>query len=543
MNPSLQSIEEILAGAIEIPVESQRRKYVEDACRGDAELRRKVDELIGWHFAAGKFLDQPPAASTTFIPDPIDVSAIIVGRYKLIEQIGEGSFGAVFRAEQREPVRRFVALKILKPGMNTREVVARFEAERQALALMDHPNIARVYDAGSTDEGRPFFVMELVRGIPITEYADHSRLTMASRLELFIKVCHAVQHAHQKGIIHRDIKPTNVLVSMDEGEPVPKVIDFGVAKAINQRLTAGTVNTHFAQLVGTPLYMSPEQAEMSPIEIDTRSDIYSLGVLLYELLTGTTPLAKERLNNASFDELRRLIREDHPLPPSARLSTLGNLSATVADLRRTDFRKLTHIVRGELDWIVMKALEKDRTLRYETADAFARDIERYLNNEPVEACRPSSAYRLRKFVVRNRAALATASVVLVTLFTGLAVSRFLIARERDRAVEAYHAANKSAIAEAESSKRASEQAMIAAAAATEAKAERTIAVRERNIAVENLYFAHMQLAQQDWQAGQVNRMHESLEAHIPRPGETDLRGWEWYYLLSLCHRDERTLSG
>ena len=310
----------------------------------------------------------------------------------------------MFMAEQERPVRRTVALKIIKPGMDTRQVIARFEAERQALAMMDHPNIAKVLDAGATENGRPYFVMELVQGVPITEYCDQCNLTTRERLELFVTVCQAVQHAHQKGIIHRDIKPTNVLVAMQDGRPVPKIIDFGVAKAIDQRLTEHTLTTAFAQMVGTPLYMSPEQAELSPLGVDTRSDIYSLGVLLYELLTGTTPFDKDRLHAASYDELRRIIREEEPPRPSARISTLAaDLATTVAEHRRTDARRLQQTVRGELDWIVMKCLEKDRNRRYETANSLARDIERYLHDEPVQACPPSAAYRLRKFARRHRA--------------------------------------------------------------------------------------------------------------------------------------------
>ena len=346
----------------------------------------------------------------------------------------------MFLAEQERPVRRRVALKVIKPGMDTRQVIARFEAERQALAMMDHPNIAKVYDAGATENGRPYFVMELVQGVPITEYCDQCNLTTRERLELFITVCQAVQHAHQKGVIHRDIKPTNVLVAMQDGQPAPKIIDFGVAKAIDQRLTEHTLTTAFAQMVGTPLYMSPEQAELSPLGVDTRSDIYSLGVLLYELLTGTTPFDKDRLHAASYDELRRIIREEEPPRPSARISTLAaDLATTVAEHRRTDARRLRQTVRGELDWIVMKCLEKDRNRRYETANSLARDIERYLHDEPVQACPPSAAYRFRKFARRNKAALIALSTVvgsLMALVVGLAISNRLITAERNQKAEA-----------------------------------------------------------------------------------------------------------
>jgi serine/threonine protein kinase/Flp pilus assembly protein TadD len=358
-----------------------------------------------------------------------------IGRYKLLERIGEGGFGVVYMAEQVTPVRRKVALKVLKPGMDSRQVLARFEAERQALAIMDHPNIARVFDAGATDAGRPYFVMELVKGVPITEFCDQQQLTPRARLELFAQVCHAVQHAHQKGIIHRDIKPSNVLVMMHDTKPVVKVIDFGVAKALGQELTERTLFTGFAQLVGTPLYMSPEQAGQSALDVDTRSDIYSLGVLLYELLTGTTPFDKERFKKAAQDEIRRIIREEEPPKPSTRLSASGGTLASISAQRHTEPAKLTKLVRGELDWIVMKALEKDRARRYETANGLAADVQRYLADEQVLACPPSAAYRFRKFARRNRPALlATSAVftVLLLLVAGLTVSNVRVARERNQ---------------------------------------------------------------------------------------------------------------
>ena len=343
----------------------------------------------------------------------------VVGNYELLEQIGEGGFGIVFMAEQIQPVRRTVALKVIKPGMDSRQVIARFEAERQAIALMDHPNIARVLDAGSTSD-RPYFVMELVRGIPITDYCDQNALPMSSRLELFVKVCLAIQHSHHKGVIHRDIKPTNVLVTLHDGMPVVKVIDFGIAKAIGQQLTDKTLHTGFAQMIGTPMYMSPEQAEMSGLDIDTRTDIYSLGVLLYELLTGTTPFDRERVKAAGYDELRRMIREEEPPRPSTRLSTLGMAATTQATRRQSDPKRLCQSLKGELDWIVMKALEKDRTRRYETASAFAADVQHYLADEPVTACPPSAWYRFRKLARRRRAALVMAGVVSVALVLGIA---------------------------------------------------------------------------------------------------------------------------
>src|SRR5688500_6720872 len=327
-----------------------------------------------------------------------------IGRYKLLERIGEGGFGVVYMAEQLAPVRRKVALKVIKPGMDSRQVLARFDAERQALAIMDHPNIAKVFDGGMTDTGRPYFVMELVKGEPITSYCDANQLAPRQRLELFVQVCDAVQHAHQKGVIHRDIKPTNVLVMMYDTKPVVKVIDFGVAKALGQELTDRTLFTGFAQLLGTPLYMSPEQAGQSGLDVDTRSDIYSLGVLLYELLTGTTPFDKERFRRAAQEEIRRIIREEEPPRPSTRLSESKDRLPSISAQRHTEPAKLTKLVRGELDWIVMKALEKDRSRRYETANGLARDVQRYLNDETVQACPPSAGYRLGKFARRNKAA-------------------------------------------------------------------------------------------------------------------------------------------
>ena len=336
--------------------------------------------------------------------------------------------GVVYLAEQAKPVRRTVALKIIKPGMDTGQVIARFEAERQALALMDHPNIAKVLDAGATDTGRPYFVMELVKGVPITDYCDTVHLTPKERLELFIPVCQAIQHAHQKGIIHRDIKPSNVLVAMDDGKPVPKVIDFGVAKAIDQRLTERTLFTQHGAIVGTLEYMSPEQAELSGLDIDTRSDIYALGVLLYELLTGSTPLEKETVRQAAYAEILRRIREEEPPKPSTRLSESGDRLASLAAQRRTEPARLAKQVRGELDWIVMKALEKDRTRRYETANGFARDIQRYLDGDPVEAGPPSASYRLRKFARKHRAALVTAGAFAAVLLVAATVGTYLAVR-------------------------------------------------------------------------------------------------------------------
>ena len=376
-----------------------------------------METLLKAYDDAGSFLESPAAQfpATVNMPAVQEAPGAVIGHYKLLQQVGEGGFGVVYMAEQQEPVRRKVALKVIKPGMDSRQVIARFEAERQALAMMDHQNIARVLDAGTTDSGRPYFVMELVKGVAITEYCDKNTLTPRERMELFVPVCQALQHAHQKGIIHRDIKPSNVLVCLYDGKPVPKVIDFGVAKAIEQRLTEKTMFTQHGQVIGTLEYMSPEQAEMSQLDIDTRSDVYSLGVLLYELLTGSTPITKKQLNTAGFVELLRMIREAEPEKPSTRLSHSADALPTISARRHTEPAKLGPLLRGELDWIVMKSLEKDRTRRYETANDLARDIERYLHDEPVEAGAPSVVYRTRKFVRRHRLAVFVALFVPVAL--------------------------------------------------------------------------------------------------------------------------------
>jgi tetratricopeptide (TPR) repeat protein/serine/threonine protein kinase len=413
MNTDFERLRKIFLAIVDQP-SCEWEARLDQACGDDLALRRQVSLLFKEYAEGEGILDRPRAdsAATACFETWSEGPGTVIGPYKLMEQIGEGGMGLVFVAEQQHPVRRKVALKVIKPGMDTRRIVARFEAERQALALMDHPNIAKVHDGGETAGGRPYFVMELVKGVPITEYCDANRLAPRERLELFLNVCEAVLHAHQKGIIHRDIKPSNVLVTSHDGKPVVKVIDFGVAKPIGQQLTDKTVYTQFAQLIGTPLYMSPEQAEMSGLDIDTRSDIYSLGVLLYELLTGATPFDKERLKQASFDEIRRIIREEEPPKPSARMSTMGLLATTASEKRRSDPRRLSRLLRGELDWIVMKALEKDRNRRYESASALAADVQRFLKDEPVQACPPSATYRLRKFARRNKTALAIAGLIL-----------------------------------------------------------------------------------------------------------------------------------
>ncbi|HVG94157.1 MAG TPA: protein kinase [Planctomycetota bacterium] len=418
-------LDELFNAARRLADPAARRSYLEAACGGDRSLRAQVEALLSAYDGAGSFLAGPAAGLALDAdlvepaPSPRETVGSMVGSYRLLEEVGEGGCGIVYMAEQQRPVRRKVALKLIKPGLDTRQVIARFEAERQALALMDHENIARVLDAGATDSGRPYFVMELVHGVPITEFCDTNRLPPAARLALFVQVCRAVQHAHTKGVIHRDLKPTNVLVTLREGVPVPKVIDFGIAKATGPRLTERTLFTGFAQMIGTPLYMSPEQAEMSGVDVDTRSDVYSLGVVLYELLTGTTPMDRARLKEAAFDEVLRIVREEEPPKPSTRLSTLGERARIVSAARGCDPKRLDGLVRGDLDWIVMKALEKDRARRYETANGLAMDLERYLGDEPVLACPPTRTYRLRKFVRRNRAAVVAAAAVLVALIGGI----------------------------------------------------------------------------------------------------------------------------
>jgi len=451
--------EEIFDAARELAAD-ERAAYLAEKCGQDADLRQRIEEMLAADAAAGEFF-KTQASSPTMVLSTSSQSPSIekagdrIGRYKLLQQIGEGGCGIVYMAEQEEPVRRRVALKVIKLGMDTKQVIARFEAERQALALMDHPNIAKVLDAGATDTGRPYFVMELVRGIKITEFCDENKLSTADRLKLFIQVCQAIQHAHQKGVIHRDIKPSNILVTINDGVPVPKVIDFGIAKATAGRLTDQTLFTAFEQFIGTPAYMSPEQAVMTSLDIDTRSDIYSLGVLLYELLTGKTPFDAKELLAAGLDEMRRTIREQEPPRPSTRLSTMAaDALTTTANEHHTDAPKLIHLLRGDLDWIAMKCLEKDRARRYDTANALAGDVQHYLSNEPVVACPPSAGYRLRKFVRRNKGPVLAGGIVLLALVVGIIGTtlglieagrqRLVVERqrnelaERNRALQAAH---------------------------------------------------------------------------------------------------------
>ena len=405
MTEHARDAEAIFLAALDKTTPQGRVAYVESTCEGDPELLRRVRELLSCHDESEGLLDAAPPGleGTVDLSEVSERPGTVIGPYKLLQQIGEGGMGTVYMAEQSRPVRRKVAVKVVKQGMDSRHVIARFEAERQALALMDHANIARVIDAGTADSGRPYFVMELIHGVPITNYCDDNFLTPRQRLELFLPVCRAIQHAHQKGVIHRDIKPSNVMVTLFDGKPVPKVIDFGVAKATEQNLTERTLFTRYGTLVGTLEYMSPEQAEMSALGVDTRGDIYSLGTVLYELLTGSPPLTHQRMKRATFAEILRLIKEEDPPRPSTRLSESGETLASISACRHMEAAKLTKLVRGELDWIVMKTLEKDRERRYETANGLADDVQRYLDDDTVHACPPSTWYRFRKSTRRNKA--------------------------------------------------------------------------------------------------------------------------------------------
>jgi WD40 repeat protein/tRNA A-37 threonylcarbamoyl transferase component Bud32 len=505
---------------------AERAVFLDGACAGDNALRQRIETLLAAAEAGDTAATVPEAhGSTVKVSVPTGSDEAIgqtLGRYKLLEKIGEGGFGAVYVAEQKEPVKRRVALKIIKLGMDTRQVVARFEAERQALALMDHPNIAKVLDGGSTESGRPYFVMELVRGVRITDYCDQERLSTKDRLELFIKVCQAIQHAHQKGIIHRDIKPSNILVTLHDGTPTPKVIDFGIAKATQQELTEKTIYTQLQQFIGTPAYMSPEQAEMSGLDIDTRSDIYSLGVLLYELLTGSKPFDTEELIRSGLDEMRKIIREREPVRPSTRVAQQQGLAKSQIVNRKSQ-------IPSDLDWIVMKCLEKDRTRRYETANGLAADLKRHLTNEPVTARQPSRAYRFQKAFRRNRLAFSAAATVIAALVAGIGVSTWELIRatraEREQnelrqvAVKALNG-EKEQRAQAESER---ERADV--------QAQKAIASQEQSRRL--LYASDMNLAQQALRLNNVGKARRLLDRHRPKPGEPDLRGWEWRYLWQL----------
>ena len=459
--------EVIFTEARNIESSEARSRYLDDVCGGNEALRNRLEALLRVYEHDRSFLNPVLDCVTSSDASVLECPGSLIGPYKVVEQIGEGGFGVVFMAEQQQPVRRMVALKVLKPGMDTGQVVARFKAERQAIALMEHQHIARILDAGETASGRPFFVMELVRGVPITKYCDESCLPIQERLRLFLDICQAVQHAHQKGIIHRDLKPSNILITLHDGTPVIKVIDFGIAKAIDQQLTDKELVTGFAQMIGTPIYMSPEQADMNGVDVDTRSDIYSLGIMLYELLTGTTPCEAERLRNVTFDEMRRIIREEEPSRPSERIRALGNQAAKVSLHRRSDSRRLSQLFERELDWIVMKALEKDRERRYETASALAADLLRYLHNEPVLARPPSRWYWLKKTMWRHRGSVFATGLIMLALVVGTiaavwglirATNAEIAARSEARQKENALTERESALAKSQASEReASEQ--------------------------------------------------------------------------------------
>ena len=534
MKPADEREEVLFREALQKANGPERKGFLDGVCRGDDALRARLEALLQAHESPEPFLDPqaaPAAASTVLLP-PEEGPGTVIGRYKILEQIGEGGFGVVYVAEQREPVKRRVALKVIKLGMDTRQVVARFEAERQAVALMDHPNIAKVLDAGATEAGRPFFVMELVKGIPITKYCDQEKLATRERLDLFIKVCHAIQHAHQKGIIHRDIKPSNILVTLHDGVPVPKVIDFGIAKATQQELTEKTVYTQLQQFIGTPAYMSPEQAEMSGLDIDTRSDIYSLGVLLYELLTGSTPFDTQELLKSGLDEMRKIIREREPERPSTRVTRDlaarrgGEAGSAEGGAGRAEVRGQRSAIDSDLDWIVMKCLEKDRTRRYETANGVAQDIERHLKHEPVVARPPSVGYRLQKSFRRNKLVFTAAGVVALALVLGVVVSSW-------QAIRATRARRDEAAARV----RADEAAGVADRLRERAEKGEQNATESKLATEAYLYDADMGLAQQALAMNDLGRAKRLLNGHRPRPGQADLRGWEWRYLWRECRSD------
>ncbi|MEI6784873.1 MAG: serine/threonine-protein kinase, partial [Verrucomicrobiota bacterium] len=536
MNTASPAEEAIYNAARQFADPEKLSAYLDLACDGNPAMRKRIESLLRATPGAEDFFDRN-AVNVSKLPGLTDAGATVttpiaegpgtvISRYTLLQMIGDGGFGAVYMAEQKEPVRRRVALKIIKLGMDTKQVVARFEAERQALAMMDHPNIARVLDGGCTETGRPYFVMELVKGQTVTKYCDEHQLATRQRLELFIPICHAIQHAHQKGIIHRDIKPSNILVPTIDGRPVPKVIDSGIAKATQHDLTDKIVFTQFHQFMGTPAYMSPEQAALDSTDIDTRSDIYSLGVLLYELLTGRTPVEAKELARGGYDEIRRRIREIEPPRPSNRLTTLTNDElTTVARSRAIEPARLAKLIRGELDWVVLKAIDKDRSRRYETASALALDIQRYLDNEPVTAVKPSPIYHLQKFARRHKAALAAAACFALLLIVSACVS----------AAQAIK--NKSLFT-------AAEEARLKEMSANQRETElRRIAETERDSSQRFLYAANMNLAKRAWDEVRVGRTLELLELHRPQPGQPDLRNFEWFYLDRLCHSDLLTLKG
>ncbi|HUS34625.1 MAG TPA: protein kinase, partial [Verrucomicrobiae bacterium] len=521
MHPDPLSVERLFDEAMELEPRD-RAAFLDERCASNLALLQRVKALLAAHELASGFLPELSQDAILMVnePAPTERAGTTIGRYKLLEKLGEGGFGVVWAAEQHEPIRRRVALKIIKLGMDTRQVIARFEAERQALALMDHPNIAKVLDAGATETGRPYFVMELTPGIPITTYCEEWRLQIKDRLHLFIKICHAIQHAHQKGIIHRDIKPSNIIVVSQDGEAVPKVIDFGIAKATQTGLDDQTVFTQLQQFVGTPAYMSPEQADRTGSDIDTRSDIYSLGVLLYELLTCNTPFDGKALLQGGLDEMRRVIREQEPLRPSTKLHQ-SRADTVQGGSRKTQITISKSEIDKDLDWIVMKCLEKDRTRRYETANGLATDLKRHLNNEPVVARPPSTAYRLQKTFRRNKLAFAAATVVVVALVVGLGISGWQAT-----------VATRARLGE-------TRQRVAAELAQKQAERERSRAEVGEKAGQQLLYAANMNLAQQAWEQNNVSRVRQLLEETAAYPD----RGFEWYYWQRQAHLERRTFRG
>jgi serine/threonine protein kinase/WD40 repeat protein len=533
MAADIKRIKEVFLAAADLsaPV---RPSFLAEACGQDAELRAAVERLLAAHDAPASLLEPPvPSAdhTSTFgaeggvgsaMPANAEhVGSLLAGKYKLVEEIGEGGMGCVYLAKQTEPVQRMVAVKLIRPGMDSRAVLARFEAERQALAVMDHPNIAKILDGGLHDN-RPFFVMELVKGKPITKFCDERKLTPRERMELFVPVCQAIQHAHQKGIIHRDIKPSNVLIALYDDRPVPKVIDFGVAKATGRALAEDSVYTAFGAIVGTPEYMSPEQASLNNLDIDTRSDVYALGVLLYELLTGTTPVDRKQLGQSALLEVLRIVREVEAPRPSTKLSSSEALPSIAAN-RKIEPKKLSRLMKGELDWILLKALEKDRTRRYESANGLAADVQRYLAGEPVQAVPPSKSYRLGKFARKHRVALAAAGMVLLALVAGVVGTSLGLVEavdERKRADVARESAQSNEARAVEAGNR----------------------LRDAQDELwRNLYEAQCRVISNAWEAGQYDFARELLARQVPKAGQRDQRGFESYYFDRQLHGDVLTV--
>ena len=519
-------VNDLFLQAAEIVDEHARTAFLDEQCGDDERLRKRIDSMLRDQTEAAGFFDKPDGicdavASVARTTDSLRASeGAMLGRYKLLQRIGEGGFGVVYMAEQEEPVRRQVALKVIKPGMDTREVVARFEAERQALAMMDHPNIAKVLDGGTTEDSRPYFVMELVKGVPITEFCDKNNLRMVDRLRLFVRVCSAVQHAHQKGVIHRDIKPSNVMITLHDSDPVPKIIDFGIAKATAQPLTEKTLFTRYGQMIGTPQYMSPEQAEMSGLDIDTRTDIYSLGILLYELLTGTTPLDGEKIRSVGFAEMVRLVQETEPPKPSQRISSLGDDQAIIARRRGADSVSLSKAIAGDLDWIVMKAIEKDRNRRYGSASDLSQDIQRHLDGDPVEAVAPSLQYRLSKLIAKHRFYVSAAALLLTTLIGATIFSAW-------QASLAWKAEENMAMEKANALIAKSNEERARKEVERQAEELQRLTDRQRL----ELYASDMARADRFLADGNLAAVRRLLDVHEPADDSSkDLRGFEWHYL-------------